>query len=537
MRINVGARPSMGRLTTATVKGAALRWSLARLCGALMVLGLAMPALAFDASDCDSERRLDNDELAARLRQSADASDKAKQCRVRIAALRMGLLAPEDFGADDFSPYYKMLTRDFAVTPEDPYPAYFLRRLADAVVAAEPARTTDPVFHASLLAAFQSQTTGPDGLADATAGFRGPADAGAGETGPAPLVDVPTAPVASIAGSLADDGPAAPQVPARAAPPAVPSGVAAPGAPSPASGAGDPVVFGALAPDAHRPRNTPPPHPLADTRKEAAAARARLFADGNCLEPAQVRDADVQRNRRAIERARLCVTREGVREGAIDWAFTSIENPAHPDGPVWYLPHDDEAEAFDAAVYAITRYGGRMVAVAGPETRYYRLYDPNRYFAADDADARPCKIRRGTPHYTAYVMNLFKGRPQILSMHNNTRGGAVTVNVWDAKNRGYKAGGRRPISDADHLVYIASAKPIDSDPEALARRDLVVAAGMNVVHETVTARNNDCSFSNYVVLRDGRPYFNIEAVHGSSLQKDMVDRLLGALGYRPVAGG
>jgi hypothetical protein len=268
----------------------------------------------------------------------------------------------------------------------------------------------------------------------------------------------------------------------------------------------------------------------------AFAARARLRAEAGCVDPSGIRDGDVARNRRVIEGEGLCVTVDVVREGAIRFVFTSIHDPEAPRGPVWYLPHDNEQEAFDAAVYAVAEYGGRMVAVNGDETRFFRAVDPNRYFAMSKADAAPCRIRRPTPAYTAYVMDLFAGRPEILSIHNNTRGGGVSVNVWNDKTRGY-ALDAGPFQDADHLVYIASERTVDRDPKARARRDGLLAAGLNVVHERVTRGNSDCSFSNHVVLNDGRPYYNVEAVHGSRLQKRMVDRLMDHLGYRRAIGG
>jgi hypothetical protein len=152
------------------------------------------------------------------------------------------------------------------------------------------------------------------------------------------------------------------------------------------------------------------------------------------------------------------------------------------------------------------------------------------------ADAAPCRLNRATPDYTRYVMGLFEGQDYILSIHNNTRGGGVTVNVSNAKTRGFPVGSG-PFADPDHLVYIAGPSPPDRDPEAQEWRKRLLRRGLNVVHETVTRGNSDCSFSNHVVLNDGRPYFNIEAVHGSRIQERMVDALMEELGFRKVAGG
>ncbi|MEO1103444.1 MAG: hypothetical protein AAFW98_06895, partial [Pseudomonadota bacterium] len=190
----------------------------------------------------------------------------------------------------------------------------------------------------------------------------------------------------------------------------------------------------------------------------------------------------------------------------------------------------NESAAFDAAIYSVARYGGKLVAVDGSEERNYGGVDPNRHFAASAGDASACRMRRAAPQYVRYVMGHFRGARHVLSIHNNTRGGGVTVNVNSAKAKGFRASGR--FSDPDHLVYIASTRPIAQDRGAAAIRDRLLRAGLNVVHEHVTRTNNDCSFSNYVTLNDRREYYNVEAVHGSRLQRGMVDALLGTLGYR-----
>ncbi|MEM9224721.1 MAG: hypothetical protein AAGB11_20315 [Pseudomonadota bacterium] len=257
--------------------------------------------------------------------------------------------------------------------------------------------------------------------------------------------------------------------------------------------------------------------------------RFRRRGGGKCLDPASVDDRDVRRHSADIAQNRLCVTRERFSEGGIDWRFVIVDSGRR--GPVWYMPHDDEDTAFDAALYAISRYGGRLVAVDGPETRTYAGVDPNRHFAQSRREAATCRMRQATPKYTRFVEGLFRGAKRVFSIHNNTRGGGITANVNTAKLTGYRASG--PLSDPDHLVFIAGTRPIDQDRKALSLRNKLLGAGLNVVHEQVTRSNNDCSFSNHIALNDGRDYFNLEAVHGSRIQRPMVDALMGVLGYRP----
>ena len=278
-----------------------------------------------------------------------------------------------------------------------------------------------------------------------------------------------------------------------------------------------------------------PPAKAPDGAEERlrVAFLGRIFRGGACINADAVRDQDVRRNLHPIKNADLCVSQDTLNENGIEWRFVTIANKKSPNGPVWYLPHDDEQTAFDAAVYAVTRYGGRLVAVDGGEGRNYRGIDPNRAFAKTLAEAGPCAIRSPGPRYADFVMDQFNGARHIFSMHNNTRGGSLTVNVNTAKVRGYRASG--PFSDPDHMVYIAGTRPIDQDRRAAATRDSLLRAGLSVVYEQVSPQNSDCSFSNHVVLNDNRQYFNIEAVHGSSLQKGMVDALMAVLGYRATS--
>ncbi|WMS41758.1 hypothetical protein RDV64_17030 [Acuticoccus sp. MNP-M23] len=260
----------------------------------------------------------------------------------------------------------------------------------------------------------------------------------------------------------------------------------------------------------------------------------KLFGGGRggCSPAGAVTDPDVSRNAAAIRAGGLCVSTETVSENGITWTFIAIENPRSQNGPVWYLPHDNESAAFDAAVYAVARYGGAMIALETGERREYRSIDPNRHFARDRGDAGPCRMRAATPRYTKTVMGFFDGKRHILAMHNNTRGGAVSASMRTAKSTGFRAKG--PLADADNMVFIAGTRPIQSDRRGQNLRDMLLRAGLNVVYEHVTPQNSDCSFSNYVALNDRRDYFNIEAVHGSREQTAMVDRLMQVLGYRPV---
>ncbi|WP_226580799.1 hypothetical protein [Acuticoccus sediminis] len=522
----------------------------AAIAGAAMVAAATTGAAAFDLEACNTVRAEANNVRLADLLLGV-ATDSELACYVRIALLRLGRMGEDDYGNDarargayriDVSPFN---------TEAGPYPMAYLASLA-AELRASPSEMHDQVFARAFVmrmgkadepaaldpaSPFAPPAPGAEAAAEtapeSAAGAAGEAAPQGSAAAAAEKGDLRTPPVASIAGvgpADADAGSAGPD--AAAVPPELRRSLA------------DAGFFPEGATPDLSPINLPRPNPVAPDVRAALKAAAASAAPGaaavatpsGCDDAGSDADPDVRRNRGAIARAGLCVGRVRLTEGAITWTFVSVENRNHPDGPVWYLPHDNEAEAFDAAVYAVARYGGRMVAVAGDETRFYRGIDPNRYFATTDADARPCRIRRATPTYTAFVMGLFVGRPHIFSAHNNTNGGGITARVWTDKEKGYPISSGR-FGDPDDLIYIAGPRPIADDRDATAIRQKLNEAGLSVVHEHVTRKNSDCSFSNHVVLNDGRPYFNVEAEHGSTVQREMVDRLLETLGYSPVAGG
>lgn len=500
------------------------------------------PAAAFDQARCDAVRAAaNNEELADRL--SAEVDPEVQDCLVRIALLRLGRMAEADYRDDARArAAYRIDSARYPAGNGAMSPAYVAALVAS--LRNNPSVMRDQIF----ARAFFQRTLGGGDAAVPSPGPTSPSDPGAAAIAVAAASrEVPTS-----AGSVAK-GDRLPTPPAGAladfgGPDTAPAGdansargleAARPVPPELARRFAEPSMFPAGARMRLAPAALPQVHPLSPAVRAlrgAAAERARREAEPGCADLTAEADPDVKRNLARIGASRLCLTRHVLHDGGVKWRFISLAHPAHPQGPVWYLPHDNEDEAFDAAVYAVSRYGGRLVAVVTQETRNHRGIDPNRAFAVSAADARPCAIAAPTPTYTAFVMDLYVGRPHIFSAHNNTNGGGVTANVWTDKAKGYPIT-KGPFGDTDNLVYIASDKPIASDAEATRMRQTLNAAGLGVVHEHVTRSNNDCSFSNHVVLNDGRPYFNLEAEHGSRVQDEMVDALLGALGYSPLADG
>ena len=232
---------------------------------------------------------------------------------------------------------------------------------------------------------------------------------------------------------------------------------------------------------------------------------------------------DIKRNNMSM--GGLCANRISFYDHGKKWNLILVRNIKQPAGPFWYLPHDNENTALDAAVYASKKYGGGFLAVEANGNRYVSGQDPNRHFKPS----------------SAYTKNIFKiidtfkpkGMPY-LTLHNNKNGhmkyggeGTVSVKVSSSHIKSYPAGSirtgkRKGLKDEDSLVYLAGRSLEPSKVKALN------AQGVHVKYELVNAHSNDNSMSNYIALYK-RPYgyVNIEAEHNDAgTQKKMIDRVM-----------
>jgi hypothetical protein len=214
-------------------------------------------------------------------------------------------------------------------------------------------------------------------------------------------------------------------------------------------------------------------------------------------------------------------------------------HPRRPRGPFWFLPHDNENDAFDSGVYAVRKYGGGLLSVVAGGHRFFRGQDPNRNFGTDGKTARQCRQQKApAPLYTRTVFKIIDTfrRGPYLALHNNSdgysgNGGSGTISILRStpRSRAFPAWkvirkGRGGLDDEDSMVYIAGT---GSTPPSR-RISRLNRAGINVKYEWVSPSHNDCSMSNYVVLkRHTDRYFNIETQHGDSrTQKRIIDRLM-----------
>jgi len=229
-------------------------------------------------------------------------------------------------------------------------------------------------------------------------------------------------------------------------------------------------------------------------------------------------DDDFARHRDPADWQGLTVHRIDFSEERETWRLWKIEDRSRPNGPLWFVPHDNENAGFEAALVELHKYGGTLIAVDSGGVRMNHNVtmgppiDPNRNF------------NDGLPGYPSQVLAaLNHGAWPIIALHTNQRGydpststcphpedvpgeGVISIRYCDAVLHPSPSQGRAYPFDNDDTVafatYNASARPED----AFCDRQMM-AADFNVVHERVV--DSDGSLSNYAVLHH-LSYLNFE---------------------------
>ncbi|SNY48681.1 hypothetical protein SAMN06297129_1538 [Pseudooceanicola antarcticus] len=252
-------------------------------------------------------------------------------------------------------------------------------------------------------------------------------------------------------------------------------------------------------------------------------------------------DPDIRRNAASFAAdGDLCITRQGFSEHGRDWQLTVVRNLSTRRGPVWAVLHDNENAAFDAALYAVSKYGGALVAVEAGENRSFMGQDPNRNFALTAATAATCRdiSQKPTPGFTNAISGFFSQRYPVLTLHNNDDGysgaggaGTISARRSSASMTGLMTPNPVPgLSDEDNAILLAGAQPLDQNRSARKAVQAFHGAGVNVIYEHVRPERNDCSFSFFTTMSGLGEYYNIEAQHGAlQAQKAMVDVLMSYL--------
>ena len=240
---------------------------------------------------------------------------------------------------------------------------------------------------------------------------------------------------------------------------------------------------------------------------------------------------DIRRNYKALQG--LCINQIAFKEGGYHWKMLLVTHPKAPKGPFWFLPHDNEQSAFDAAVYATRKYGGGFLAVMANDQRNFEGQDPNRNFGDTLSTAQNCtKQNQPAPRYGKIIFHIIDtyraSSMPYLALHNNTNGGGISILKSTPSVRSFSAYKTtvdgQGLRDEDSLIYIAG-KSRTPNKKKLKK---LLKNGLNTRYETVNNSNNDCSMSNYVVLnRNTEKYYNIETEHGDlKTQKKMISILM-----------
>jgi hypothetical protein len=253
------------------------------------------------------------------------------------------------------------------------------------------------------------------------------------------------------------------------------------------------------------------------------------------------RDGDFQRNQQALSSDELCLQMDIFREGGLHWVLQIVQNKKRPGGFLWFVPHDNENDAFDSAVEAVKKFGGVVVAVETGGSRYNGSQDPNRNF--DPQTGKKCREQlAASPVYTERIKRWFEEGARIFALHTNERGyngdgnggaGGISIARPLPGNKAFRAKtkpGQMPLglSPDDTVVFVASRVPPETDTTLMQSIEVLRDNQINVLYETVSDAHNDCSFSNYAALNNNmRNYFNIEVVQSDGpTQKEIIDRIV-----------
>lgn len=233
----------------------------------------------------------------------------------------------------------------------------------------------------------------------------------------------------------------------------------------------------------------------------------------------------------------LDVQRIEFRDDRAFWRLYRIANIAHPGGPLWFVPHDNENAAFQAGLWAVRAYGGVLIAIEearsvdGPDSRmnpdvaYGQPIDPNRNFRDDSAYAAAILSDLGTPPR------------MIVALHTNEPGYSLSSSTCAPPDATYtgkgeisvllcsdlytprrSVSGRWPYDDTDSVAivsYLGDRTPMSG----FCARGLW-DADMNIMFEHVV--QSDGSLSNYALFH-GQPYVNFETQDRGTSPEGLAD--------------
>jgi hypothetical protein len=223
-------------------------------------------------------------------------------------------------------------------------------------------------------------------------------------------------------------------------------------------------------------------------------------------------DEDFSRNAAALGAPGFCIAEHRFSERRRGWIVQTVDS-GRP-GPLWVIPHDDEAVAFDSAVYGLSTYGGVLFTVDTGGKRNQDGLDPNRNFS--DAEVSCQQLgKAASPRFTGLFAKLLDDSQPIIALHNNFHGpvettglGHISMSAVPKEMR--KRAARKPngpLAGPRALVLLAAVEPVSA--AAANRMAELSGKGVNVVLEPVRKGHGDCSLANYAVLSGHADYANV----------------------------
>ena len=236
------------------------------------------------------------------------------------------------------------------------------------------------------------------------------------------------------------------------------------------------------------------------------------------VDPLTVDDDDFARHRDPADWTGLKTEEISFDEERAIWHLFRITKPGHRNGPLWFVPHDNENAGFEAGLAALRRYGGTMIVVDSDGKRrnsavaFGTAIDPNRNF------------HDGLPRYPSQVLaSLNHGGWPIIALHTNAPGydpdgslcapegdasgsGIISIRYCDAVLHPRASISRAYPFDDDDTVAFATYNATQPPDDAFCARQMA-AADFNIVFERVVG--SDGSLSNYAVTHH-LAYLNFE---------------------------
>ncbi len=264
-----------------------------------------------------------------------------------------------------------------------------------------------------------------------------------------------------------------------------------------------------------------------------------------CLPAASIDEPDIAEHAAILADPSLCISEKRLSENGNEWRLFVIRNTAKP-GPLWVVPHDDEDAGFAAGVYAVTKYGGTIVAVEADEKRNFAGLDPNHIFRPEAAPVGVCpEAPAGSPAYPAAFLDEWDQAYPVIGLHSNWDGyldggglGTISIRRADAIMIPFPSTvGTDRLADEDTIVMLPSMAPPEDNPPGMASIAWLNGRGVHVLYRKVAAETIDCTLADYMTLDGIGAYFNIEVEHGDTeTQQAVLDILMEFIDSEAYAG-